>query len=148
MSNETTNPILTDLVKNYENDCCNQHSHSKGSHNKHSKGGGGGCYVTTACLDALGLPKDSLELGAMKVLTRDHILKSFSGKRDYIAYGRKGPAIVQAIESREDSLGIWGRIYETLKDVTASVLSGNYERGHQSYKELILDLEKQFVMSG
>ncbi|MBU3913383.1 MAG: hypothetical protein KKE50_04800 [Nanoarchaeota archaeon] len=107
--------------------------------------GGSCCYVTTACLDALGLPRDSLEMRAMKTLTREHILKSFSGKRDYVLYGRKGPLIVQAIGAREDSQGIWKRIYEKLQDVTSSVLSSNYERGHQLYKELILGLEAQFV---
>lgn len=122
-------------------------SSSGGGSSGGDSGGGGGscCYVTTACLDALGLSRDSLELRAMKTLTNNHILQSFSGKRDYVLYQRKGPAIVQAIESREDSQGIWKRVYESLRDVTTSVLSGNYERGHQSYKELILGLEKQFV---
>lgn len=113
-----------------------------------SSGGGGGdscCYVTTACLDALGLPRDSLELRAMKVLTRDHILKTFSGKRDYVTYQKKGPKIVAAIEAREDSQGIWSTIYDRLRDVTNSILSRNYEEGHQKYKELILGLEGQFA---
>ena len=111
-----------------------------------SEGSGGSCcYVTTACLDALGLSRDSLELRAMKVLTKEHILKSFSGKRDYVSYQRKGPAIVQAIESREDSQNIWEKTYGKLKDIANNIISGNYEKGHQMYKELILGLENQFA---
>lgn len=106
---------------------------------------GGGCYVTTACLEALGLPKDSLELKAMKTLTKEHILKSFKGKRDYVAYQRRGPAIAQAIDAREDSQNVWKRIYERLQDVSASVVENNYEGAHNLYKDLMLSLEKQFV---
>ncbi len=113
-----------------------------------SSGGGGSsscCYVTTACLDALGLPRDSLEMRAMKLLTKEHILKSFSGKRDYVWYGRNGPAIVRAIESRPDSKAIWKGVYEKLRDVTSSVLSKNYEGAHRLYKGLVFGLEEQFV---
>ena len=103
------------------------------------------CYVTTACLDALGKPRDSPEMSAMKTLTKNYVLKSFSGKRDYIMYRRRGPAIAEAINSREDSQGIWKNVYERLGDVTSSVLSSNYEMGHRLYKDLMLGLEKQFV---
>jgi len=150
-SSELKNPLLKQIAELYNKyssgDLAFQTSgcgmHSKGSHHNHSKGGGG-CYVTTACLDALGLPRDSLEMKAIKVLTRDHVLKSFSGKRDYVSYQTKGPAIVQAIASQENPQGIWDGIYQRLGDVTASVLSNDYEKGHNQYKELILGLEKQF----
>jgi hypothetical protein len=131
----------------YEDYKSNSDSSSGGGSSGGSSGGDSGgscCYVTTACLDAMGLPRDSLELRAMKVLTNNHILRSFSGKRDYVTYQRKGPKIVQAIESREDAQSIWRSIYDQLKNVTASILSNNYEEGHQQYKELILGLEKQF----
>jgi len=118
---------------------------SSGSSSGCSSGGSGGCYVTTACLDALNLPRDSLEMKAMKTLTKEHILKSFTGKRDYVSYQRKGPAIVQAIESQKDSRRIWQEVYAKIKDVTSSVMSGNLSEGHALYKELILGLEKQFA---
>jgi len=126
----------------------NDSNFDSGSSGGGDSGGGGGdscCYVTTACLDALRMPRDSLELKAMKVLTKEHVLKSFSGKKDYVAYQRKGPAIVQAIELREDKQNIWEGIYEKLKEVTSSVLSQDYSKGHQQYKDLILGLESQLA---
>lgn len=142
------NPIVKQMIEKYNEYsqqgilCGERGMHSKGSHSNHSKGGGGGCYITTACLDALSLPKDSLEMIAMKVLTKEHILKSFQGKKDYITYGRKAPVIVQAIESRDDSQDIWKRVYGALKNITSAVLSSDYERAHQQYKDLVLGLEK------
>jgi len=120
-------------------------SRGGGSSGGGSSSGGSCCYITTACLDALGLPRNSLEMQAMKVLTRGYILKSFSGKREYVQYGRKAPGIVQAINSREDALSIWERVYEKVREVTTSVLSGNYAKGHQQYKDLVLGLEEKFA---
>ena len=151
-SEELNNPLLKQIANLYNQyresglalQPCGCSNYSKGSHTKYSKGGSG-CYVTTACLDALNLPKESLELVAMKVLTREHILKSFSGKKDYLSYQKKGPAIVSAISTQKDPGSIWERVYEQLQNVTQSVLDGNYVRGHQQYKDLILGLEAQFV---
>jgi len=103
------------------------------------------CYITSACLDSMKLPRTSLEMKAMKVLTKDHILKSFSGKRDYIAYGRKAPAIVGAINSRPDSQKIWAQVYNSLKQVAVRVFAGEYVEGHGQYKALVLALENRFV---
>ena len=105
------------------------------------------CYVTTACLDAMSLPRDSQIMAAMKTLTRDYILKSFKGKKDYLQYRKRGPVIVQAIKSREDSHVIWNNVYKRLEEVTSNILSGDYAGSHKQYRSLMLELENQFVLS-
>jgi len=104
-----------------------------------------GCYITTACLDAMNLPRNSLEMRAMKILTRKHILRSFSGRRDFLLYGRKAPVVVQAIEARSDAREIWNGVYERLKSVTENTVSGNYKTAHEEYRDLVLGLEREFV---
>lgn len=105
-----------------------------------------GCHITTACLEAMGLPM-GLEMRTMKELTREHILKTFSGKREFVLYGRKAPAIVQAIEARSDAHNVWERVYDRLKVVTSSVLSKDYETAHGQYRDLVLGLEREFVLT-
>ncbi len=146
------NPLMRQIIEKYnkysqQGILCSEmvRKYSKGSHSKHSKGGGGGCYITTACLDAIGLPRDSLEMKAMEVLTKEHILKSFQGKKDYVIYGRKAPLIVQAIKSRDDSQDVWKRVYGTLRNITSAVLSSDNERAHKQYKDLVLGLEKEYL---
>jgi len=145
------NPLVRKIVERYNElvkqgiSCGTMNDYNKGNHTKHSKGGSGGCYVTTSCLDALDLPKDSLEMKAIKVLTIDHILKSLKGKKDYVLYGRRAPRIVEAIESRSDSQNIWRRVYGKLKEITESVLSEDYEKGYRDYKELVSGLERQYA---
>lgn len=102
------------------------------------------CYLTTACLDAMGIPQEeSQELEAIKLVTKEHIMKSRQGKRDYILYRRKAPRIVSGIEARSDSKEIWGRVYERLRDITRTISDGDLERGYQSYKSLVIGLEGQ-----
>ena len=105
------------------------------------------CFITTACLRALGKPQDSLEFRAMKVLTKEHILKSMQGKRDYVRYGRQAPKIVQAIEARPDANEIWRGVYKTLGEVADFVLSGRREEGYQSYKQLVSELGSKTLVS-
>lgn len=106
------------------------------------------CYITSACLDDLGIPRTALEMTSMKTLTKEHILKSFGGIKDYIRYGRRAPRIVEAIRAREDSRKIWGEVYSGLRDVASAVASREYERGYQKYKNLVLELENRFVLKG
>lgn len=123
-----------------------KHYNSGGKYTGYSTHGHSNCcYVTTACLDSMGLPRDSLEMKAMKELTTEHILKSLQGKKDYVSYQRIGPSIVEAVESRSNAREIWEEVYGALKSVTSAVFSGRYEDAHQKYKELMLDLKKQFV---
>lgn len=103
------------------------------------------CYITSACLDDLGIPRTTREMTAMKTLTRDHVLRTFSGKRDYIKYERIAPGVVRAIRGSRDVRRVWTGVHETLRGVADLVDSGKYEEGHQMYKTLVLGLEAQFV---
>jgi len=120
-------------------------NHPDGTSTNHSESSSGCCYITSACLDSMGLPRTSLEMKAMKLLTKDYILKSFQGKKDYILYGRKAPGIVEAIKARPDSRRIWEEVYGTLKEITSTIISGDYQKGHSQYKGLVLGLEAKFA---
>jgi hypothetical protein len=103
------------------------------------------CYITSACLDDLDLSRDCPEMQAMKTLTKEHILKSFSGKRDYVRYGKIAPRIVQSVRSKSDYRETWKQVYETLREVTCAVASGNYVEGQRKYKAMVLGLESRFM---
>ncbi len=95
----------------------------------------------------MGLPIGSLEMRAMKALTKEHILRTFGGRRDFVLYGRKAPAIVQAIESRSDANDIWRNVYDRLKEITSTILTRDYGVAHGQYRDLVLGLEKEFVLT-
>lgn len=103
------------------------------------------CYITSACLDDLGIPRTAPEMMAMKVLTKEHILKSYSGVRDYVRYEKRAPAVVSAIKAREDAPKIWEGVYAGLREVTAKVVGNQFKEAYQAYKNLVIGLEKKFV---
>jgi len=103
------------------------------------------CYITSACLDELGLSRTAPEMQAMKVLTKEHILKSFSGIKDYVRYGKRAPQVVQAIRAKENAKEIWEQVYTSLRKVASSVNSGDLKEGYAKYKDLVLGLENRFV---
>ena len=103
------------------------------------------CYITSACLDDLNIPRTAPEMQAMKTLTKEHILKSFSGIKDYVRYGKRAPQVVSAIRARNDAREIWEQVYTRLRDVANSVNSGNMKEGYAKYKELSVSLENKFV---
>ena len=99
------------------------------------------CFITTACLEDLGYnPSETEEMRAMKIVTKNHVLKSRAGMRDYIKYGRIAPGIVAAIRGRGDTEQIWRRVYEKLKDVSIAVFEGDLDKGYQRYKALVNEL--------
>lgn len=79
----------------------------------------------------------------MKEVTKNHILKSRQGQRDYIMYGKKGPMIVEKIEAQKDSIEIWRGIHERLKGVIQFAINGDREGSYRAYKTLVYDLEAQ-----
>lgn len=106
------------------------------------------CYIVGACLDEMGLPRSSPEMMAMKQLAKNYILKSFSGRRDYVRYGRIGPSIVTKIRASENSKGIWGKVYETLQGIAPQVYEGKYQQGYRQYRDLVLGLETSLLKGG
>lgn len=103
------------------------------------------CYITSACLDDLKIPRTCPEMKAMKILTKDYVLQSFSGRKDYIKYGRIAPKIVTAIRASTDYMEAWRKVYETLKKVSDTTMKGRYRESHQQYKSLVLGLEAEFL---
>ncbi|MFA6089971.1 MAG: hypothetical protein WC755_09000 [Candidatus Woesearchaeota archaeon] len=103
------------------------------------------CYITSACLDDLGLSRNSPEMKVMKDLTKNFTLKSFSGKRDYITYGRIAPLIVQKIRASNNCLDTWKQVYGQLQRIVPNVEKGKYQEGFNQYKSLVLGLEAQFM---
>jgi hypothetical protein len=104
------------------------------------------CYIVGACLDELRLPKNSREMLAMQDLAKNFILKSYSGKRDYVRYGKIGPRIVQAIRAGGDSAqSTWRQIYGSLQEIAPRIEQGRLQEGFDQYRSLVLGLEARFL---
>lgn len=147
MTNKIRNPILTDLVKNYGPDSISHPHHNKGSHTNHSRGGGGGCYLTTVCVGAMNLPDNCLELNVLRGF-RDNVLSTTSeGRQAVKEYYKIAPEIVGAVnkQRREESTTVWRALYGDVRKAVTLVISGRFNEAFEHYKGMTLELRQKYL---
>lgn len=94
------------------------------------------CFITTACIEAKGLPDDCLELTTMRAF-RDNYVKSLPrGGEILCQYYKVAPQIVAGINGRENRR----QIYQTLYDQIATDVGLIRQRKNQEALSNLLSL--------
>jgi len=110
-----------------------------------SSGSGSICYLTTACVKAMNLPDNCLELSVLRKF-RDKILIPISkGRKAVKEYYRIAPEIVQAVNEQENSQNIWQNTYRNIRHAVSLVLSGDFEGAFRHYQKISLGLKEKFL---
>lgn len=106
----------------------------------------GGCYLTTAAVDFMGLQDNCEELTILRSF-RDGYMKSLPKGKDEVSYYYKtAPKIVNAINSRADRTEILSNIYHRLIVPCVSLIRSNkLEEAYQKYKNYTLELENDLL---
>ncbi len=105
-----------------------------------------GCYLTSACTEAKGLPDDCYELTALRAFRDRWLTAQPNGKEEISEYYRTAPAIVAAIHKRADSAAVFDRIYsELVAPCVAWIEENQMDRAHQHYKTYTLHLQEQYL---
>ncbi len=73
--------------------------------------GTGGCYVTTACCEAIGLADDCWELTTARRFRDNWLAEQPGGREEIAAYYRNAPAVIAAVSARPDTAALWCRLY-------------------------------------
>lgn len=132
--------VDTDLYykycRNYDYGDCPIYKHETSS---------GGCFLTSACVEAKGLPDDCHELTVLRSF-RDGYLSSLpTGKEEIAEYYHVAPAIVEAIKKQDNALSIFNGIYEQLVlPCVQHIEAGENEQAHALYRNAVGELSKQF----
>ena len=119
---------------------------SGGSSGSSGGGSSGGCYLTTACVNVMGLPDNCLELNVLRDF-RDKILsKTTQGRSAIKEYYRIAPQIVSAV----DSLGtktksVWIDTYGNIRKAVSLVLSKDFNGAYNHYKSITQDLMRKYL---
>ena len=108
----------------------------------------GGCFITSACVNAKGLPDDCMELATMRVF-RDHWLKKQpNGGVEIARYYEIAPIIVEKIDADYNSIAIYERIYnDYITPCVLDVGKGQNEAAYIHYKTMITELEDKYYHS-
>lgn len=112
---------------------------------KSSSSGSSGCYLTTACVVARGLPDDCNELQTLRAF-RDTFLASLpDGQNEINQYYRMAPDIVSSIDQRENRDEIWNQVYdELIAPCVRMIQADKNDAAYRLYKRYSLKLHNDY----
>lgn len=104
------------------------------------------CFITTACVEARGLPDDCSELTALRAF-RDGFMRSRRGGRAQVAeYYRIAPRIVAAINADPRREEIYAELYERLvRRSVALIETGRHHAALANYRAIVLELRRRYL---
>lgn len=109
---------------------------------------GGGCFITTACVEQKGMADDCYEMQILRRY-RDILVEkddAFRGK--VLEYYRQAPLIIQGIEAENNKNEIYGMLYdEMIKPCVDFLENGNIEQAKTLYLNFYEKLSKQYLTS-
>ncbi len=105
----------------------------------------GGCFLTSACMEAKGLPDDCDELETMRRYRDEVLARQTGGKEEINRYYAIAPDIVENINKRKDAKEIWQRVYdEMVAPCVAYIKAAEYDQAFALYRDYALRLEAQY----
>ena len=105
-----------------------------------------GCFLTSACVEARGLPDDCHELTVLRQFRETYLRAQPSGAEEIAEYYFVAPQIVSAIKKRADAHAIFGAIYEKLvAPCVAMIERGENEAAHQLYRQTVEELREMYL---
>ncbi|HDL59990.1 MAG TPA: hypothetical protein ENH14_00880 [candidate division WOR-3 bacterium] len=128
--------------EDYENKSCPHCGHVA---KKENSSGGKPCFITTACVEAAGLPDNCTELETMRYLRDEYLAKSDEGKRMTQEYYEIAPTIVEKIGREENSKEIFGDIFSDIRGIVSLVKTGNLESATGNYEKMVLGLKQRYI---
>lgn len=105
-----------------------------------------GCFLTSACVRAKGLPDDCEELETLRAFRDGWLREQNCGAAVIARYYEIAPGIVSRINATAGADGIWNRIYsEVILPCVEMIRAQRYEQAFDTYQQAVLGLEKQFA---
>ena len=115
---------------------------------KGSGGGDGGsssgCFITTACVVAKGLPDNCEELTLLRAFRDNYVGKLPGGSAILDEYYKIAPEIVESINLDPDSAAIYNRIFNAVQDACELVRNHRYEEAFSLYSATVINLKAEF----
>ena len=105
-----------------------------------------GCFLTSACVEAKGLPDDCYELRTLRKFRDEYLAKQKCGKCEIAHYYRVAPIIVEEIKKSSNAMAIFEKIYAELVIPCVKLIEdGDYVGAHNKYREYVTMLERREV---
>lgn len=104
------------------------------------------CYLTCACVDALGKADNCEELTLLRKFRDEWLVDQPDGQAEIQQYYTIAPKIVEGILKLPNSTEIFHQIYDTMVIPCVNAIKRNApETAHQLYRSISLQLEKEYL---
>jgi hypothetical protein len=106
-----------------------------------------GCFLTSACVEAKGLPDDCHELTVLRSFRDGYISSLPAGSDDIKEYYLCAPTIVTKIRKRPNAVAIFEQIYnELVLPCVELIEAGRKLEAYQKYKVYFKALNEEYVL--
>lgn len=108
---------------------------------------GGGCYLTTACVGAMGLPDNCHELETLRSFRDGYIMNEVDCGENVIKdYYSTAPQIVENVNSLENHEEIWKALYENEIVPCVELINQNeYQKAYEKYSSMTKMLGEKYL---
>ncbi len=104
-----------------------------------------GCFLTSACVEAMGLPDDCHELTVLRSFRDGYLAAQPEGKSEICEYYHIAPQIVQSIRNSNRTKEVFDAIYKDLvKPCVNLIEEGKYSQAHRLYRSAVMKLKNQY----
>lgn len=122
--------------RNYDYDSCPIYKHQSSS---------SGCFLTSACVSAKGLPDDCYELQVLRNYRDNWLSKAEGGLAAISYYYIVAPKIVAAIDKLDECNEIYDMIYDKMiRPCVEFIEQKKYLEAFELYRSFTLQLGKQY----
>jgi hypothetical protein len=102
-------------------------------------GCGGGCYITTATVEVMGLDDDCYELQRLRYFRDKHMMSTIDGCRKVDEYYTNAPAIVDRLKSAPDKVEFFTDIFNNfIVPAVEAIDNENYELAQEIYEQGVM----------
>ncbi|MBR3751831.1 MAG: hypothetical protein IKK50_01715 [Ruminiclostridium sp.] len=123
--------------RNYDYDYCPIYKGEQSS---------GGCYLTSACVEAMGKADDCAELTVLRDFRDNWLAHQLGGKEEIDRYYEMAPEIVRAIHAEEKSKEIFSEIYsELVLPCIDLIQDGQMHKAWKLYRDVTERLSKDYT---
>ena len=106
---------------------------------------GGGCFLTSACVEFMGLPDNCHELTILRAFRDDYLSTTEKGKQLVDKYYAIAPAIVDKIERKQNKKERYDYIYQVVLKCVEEIEKGNNENAVSIYADMVQKLQEDTI---
>lgn len=105
----------------------------------------GGCFLTTACVEAMNLPDDCHELQVLRKFRDGFVSETQEGRELIKEYYEIAPRIVQSANAAGNGKEVFKGLYSEIREVVSLIDNNQPDKAYLSYCEMTTRLKSKYL---